>query len=289
MTAILDLLPSALICPGAVVYYLLLNDRWRISRTTQLLLLFLSSPVSLTINAVAEPLPLPLRVSCIWLVILPLCWYFSEVRDSRFLFVVATGLMFTYLSTCWSNSVSVYLHVHRVLLRIALDSVLFLLTVRLFRPAFRKVYQIPGWDWPIYSVMPLALFVIFFGLLMMPDYAARYALPYVQVFIQLLSILTLFFYGGSLYFFRQLGRWQESEMDWAVLDAQIAVLAATSAGETRSEERRRILRHDVRHYLRILPRCLQMGDTAAALKTVEALRASLSQADAGQEEAANDR
>ena len=77
-------------------------------------------------------------------------------------------------------------------------------------------------------------------------------------------------------------------MDCAVLNAQISALAAASAGGSHLEMRRRILRHDVRHYLRILPRCLQIGDASAALKTLQALRTSLAQADRGREEDTDD-
>lgn len=278
MTALLNFLPSAVICPAAVGYFLLLNDSWKIRPPVQVLLALLSSPLSLLVNAAASSLPLLLRVMCIWAVILPLCWRFSDVRDSRFLFVVSTGMMFTYLSTCWSNSVAAYFCIPRILVRAVLDGVLLLLTARLFRPTFRKVYQIPGRSWLIYSVAPLFLFGIFFGLLMMPDYSQRYALPYVQIFIQLLTALTLAFYGGSLHYFHQLGRWQEVEVDWAVLNAQVAALTAASTGGRELDERRRILRHDVRHYLHILPHCIQSGNTAAALETLSALESALSQA-----------
>ena len=277
MSLFWGLLPSAAICPVAVGYFLLLNDSWTIRPWLQILLALLSSPLSLLVNAAAAPLLLLLRVLCIWAVILSLCWHFSEVRDSRFLFVLFTGLMFTYLSTCWSNSVAVYFHIPRILVRAPLDSVLFLLTARLFRPNFRKVYQIPGWSWLVYSVVPLVLFFIFFGLLMMPDYTQRYALPYVQVFIHLLTALTLSFYGGSLHYFHLMGRWQEVELDWAVLNAQVAALAASTEGRE-TNERRRILRHDVHHYLLILPHCIQSGNTAAALETLSALDSALAQA-----------
>lgn len=272
-----DILPAAAICPAAVGYFLLLNNGWSIRPSTRALLAVLSSPLSLLVSAAAAPLPLVLRVACVWAVILPLFWHFSEVQDSRFLFVAATGLMLTYLSTCWSNSVSVWLHVPRILPRVVLDSALFFLTARVFRPAFRTVYQIPGRSWLVYSAAPALLFVIFFGLLMLPDYSQRYALPYVQVFIQLLTALTLAFYGGSLHYFLLLGRWQEVEMDWAVLNAQVAALAASNPGREQ-DERRRVLRHDVRHYLRILPHCLQSGNTAAVLETLDALEANLDQA-----------
>ncbi len=61
----------------------------------------------------------------------------------------------------------------------------------------------------------------------------------------------------------------------AVLTAQVTALARPREADLAAEEQRRILRHDLRHYLHILSSCLRAGDGPAALQTMEAIRAGL--------------
>ena len=62
-------------------------------------------------------------------------------------------------------------------------------------------------------------------------------------------------------------------MDAALLSAQLTALAERVEGQRRGAENARILRHDVRHYLPMLSRCLRAGDAAGARAVLDAMRA----------------
>lgn len=281
MTELLDCLGLGLVCPGAVAYLYLLNDQWRAPAWARRLFLLLCGPASVGLTWVLRALPAAAQAALIWAVVLSCCWAFSAVRDARFLFVAATGVLFTYLSTAVCGMAAAFLPVHYALLRPVLDGALLLAAARAFRPVFLGVFHRLRQGWLVLSLMPLSLGSIFLSLLLVPGFAMYYTLPYVQGFTYLLALLTLFFYGASFHFFQKLDEWQEGEVDGAVLSAQVSALA----GPDGDEERRRILRHDLRHYIRVLTACLRAGDAQAALRTLEALDQSVGRARAGGGEA----
>ena len=276
MPQLLDYLASAVICPIAVLHIFLLNDRWRVAPVWRWLLFLLCGPLSAWLAELLVTVPIPLRVTLIWIPELACLWGFSAVRDTRFLFTAATGVMFTYLSTVVCSMLSLPLGIHRLLLRMVFDGFLLIVGMRLFRSVFMEVYHALKKGWLVFSFMPIALAGVFFSLLMTPDYQARYAISYVRGFTYLLAILTLVFYCASFYFFRKLSLWQKGELDSAVLYAQITAQRARSADRLAEEERARILRHDLRHYLRILSASLREEDSATAQRTLESLDAHMS-------------
>lgn len=277
MTAALDLMASALIGAMAVAYMYALNDRWRVSLQARVVLFLLAGPAALWfgLSPFMRALPVVVRVALYWLVLLPVCWSFSAVRDARFLFVAATSLLFTYLSTTVCSMACFYLPIHRTLLRLLLDGAFLAFHIGVFRPVFLEVYHTMKRGWLVFSLMPICLCSLFLFLLLTPNYDARRGLPHVQIFTYLLALLSLIFYWASFYFFQKLGHWQEKEVDSAVLTAQVTALARPREADLAAEEQRRILRHDLRHYLHILSSCLRAGDGPAALQTMEAIRAGL--------------
>lgn len=289
MLHMMDQWVSTAICPMAVLCIFLLNDRWRAPSLLRWLFFAACGPFSVGLYRALPFLPTALRVLCPWLVILLCCWGFSAIRDMRFLFAAATGMLFAYLSTSVSGSLSLLLALPSFPVVLLLDAVTLLLGMRFFRPSFLEVYHVLKKGWLIFSLMPLCLAAIFFSLLISPDYLARHNEFAVQSSLYLLAVLTIVFYCASFYFFRKLARWQVGALDSAVLGAQISAYAEQSARRDSVNERERILRHDLRHYLLILSTCLRDGDEQAAAQTLDALRSHIdSVAPSEREEAAHD-
>ena len=271
MAGILDVCATATTCLSALLYLFLLNDQWRIKPLWRWLFWAASGPLSVWMSVSLPLIPAAARPLIACLFLLPCCWIFSSVRDGRFLFVVATALLFSYMCTVLSSMMGAVLNVHRLFFRLPLNAIFLLLGLRFFRAAFWDTYHVLKKGWLIFTLMPVSLLVLFLSMLSGPYYAERYGLVYVRAFTYLLALFTVVFYYVSFQFFRRLGRWQRVELGNAVLTAQIAASSLQSEGGKQAEEFGRILRHDLRHYLRILSSCLREGDSRAAQETVIAL------------------
>lgn len=271
MLHVMDYLTSASICPMALLCIFLLNDRWRVRPLFRWLLFAASGPLSIWLYSAFSALPSGVRVLFPWLAILLCCWSFSAIRDTRFLFVAVTGMLFAYLSTSVSGSLFLLFGIPSFFICILLYLAVLALGMRFFRPAFLEVYHVLKKGWLMFSIMPLGLALVFFSLLISPDYMARLEEFFVWGSLYLLAILTVVFYCASFYFFCKLGRWQEGALNSAVLNAQISAHAEQRARRDSVNEQERILRHDLRHYLLMLSSCLREGDASAAAQVLAAL------------------
>lgn len=267
----MDYLTTAAICPMAVLCIFLLNDSWRVRPMLRWLFFAACGPLSIWLYGAFPALPSGVRVLFPWLVILLCCWSFSTIRDTRFLFVAVTGMLFAYLSTSVSGSLFLLFGIPSFLMCILLYLAVLALGMRFFRPAFLDVYHALKKGWLMFSFMPLGLATVFFSLLISPDYMARFDEFFVRSSLYLLAILTVVFYCASFYFFRKLARWQEGALNSAVLNAQISAHAEQRARRDSVNEQERILRHDLRHYLLMLSSCLREGDAPAAARVLAAL------------------
>lgn len=275
MFHVVDCMTTASICPMALLCIFLLNDRWRVRPLFRWLLFALSGPLSIWLYSAFPAPPSSVRVLLPWLVLLLCCWGFSAIRDARFLFVSVTGMLFAYLNTSVSGSLYLIYGVPSFLICILLNLAVLALGIKFFRPAFLEVYHVLEKGWLIFSFMPLGLTVVFFSLLISPDYIARFDEFFVRGSLYLLAILTIVFYCASFYFFRKLARWQEGAVNSAVLGAQISAYTEQRQRRDDINERERILRHDLRHYLLMLSSCLREGDAPAAAQVLAALNSHI--------------
>lgn len=285
MTLFLDVLGSSIVCPAAVLYVYLLNDRWRVTPVWRWLFLAICGPLSLLLtNYCMAFLPMVLRIWGIWGLMLVFCFAFSAIRDGRIFFVITTGMLFSYVCTVTSSMLAIVIPVHRCLLRIALNALFLILGLRVFRPAFWETYRVLTKGWLAFTLMPASLLGIFFSLLAGTNYNERYDFPYVRTFTYALVLLSVVLYCASFFFFRRLGRWQRQELGSAILSSQISARDLQLRRKQQSDERGRILRHDLRHYLRILSSCLRDGDRHIALQALDALSRHIQSArDTGEE------
>lgn len=275
MHVVAEYLAYALICPVALLYIFLLNDQWRITRCGKALLLAGGGLLPLCLPGL---LPvhgtwLGLFLVIPWLVLLPILWWASRVRDARFLFVVLSAMLFTYLSNTVADKLAYDFHLSALLLRVVFDGVLLFFCLRFYRPVFRAVLRATHSGWPMLCLLPLAIWGAYLTLLSYPNYFQRSMLPQVQFFVIALLLIALLLYAVTFSFFQKLRIWHEYEVDMALLDVQLEEFDRRLRHQQAATERSRILRHDLRHYLPLLSERLRAGELGEAREILEAMRA----------------
>lgn len=268
-------LAYALICPVALLYLFFLNDQWRIALGGKILLLLFSGLFPLCLPPLLLDRGCSLAVFLVipWLAIGPILWWASRLRGSRFLFILLTGILFTYLTNSVADKLAYDFHLPALLFRVVMDAGILLFVLRYFRPAFHAALHTAHRGWPLLCLIPLALWGTYLALLSYPNYFERAMLHQVQFFVIALLLLALLLYLVIFTLFKRLQAWHEDEVDTALLDTQLEDLDRRLRHQRAATERMRILRHDLRHYLPIFSQRLRAGDAAGAQEILDAMRA----------------
>lgn len=190
------------------------------------------------------------------LAIIVLCRY----RSAAFWLSLCTMCM----AVCFCGALSslfllLYPSLPRLLFKLPLTVLSYLLVRRFFRPVIRQLEQTGNTYWIHLCAVPLGvLAILVFSTLALDDYArggVRFPL------LLSVSLLALAFtvYGIINYFFRSIYLRQQQTHDNDVLRTQMAAVVRRADEITRQDEAERVFRHDLRHHVNALSTCIDAG------------------------------
>lgn len=219
---------------------------------------FGSSSVATWLTGVVPPL------LCIWVF-----WYCCSLRDSRFPFLMVTIGLNTALCDAITSCFVIRGSCYWVLLRILLFLVQLVL-LRLFcRDKLLEMLEGNQINWVQTSIIPLSLWVC----------CVAFYFPQVVIDGGRASFLPIILLTcASVMIYITLFRFQKATLEQAdarqyklLLHSEVTYLEREMQQAQEIEERSKILRHDLRHYARMLRGCLDVEDTASARDLVDML------------------
>lgn len=271
MTKLLTIIPWSTATLFLLLYLFLLLDEWRIRKRARVAL---TAASFLTMTAVLLSLPPEYHYFAappIYLLLFVVTLLCAAKRDCRYLFAFLSALLLSSLSAALCSMLSPTLLVFQLLLRIPVDGGLLLLCRWFFRPAFRSIHQMAHRQWGLLLPVPLCS--------MLALYLLSYRFPGSYFAMLGLISLVLAIYGLFAFLLNSLRHRHEGAIDTAMLQSQYATLSHLAEERNQQEYRRRILRHDLRHYTPLLDSSLVRGDTSATLALIAAMRGQLSNLD----------
>jgi Signal transduction histidine kinase regulating citrate/malate metabolism len=148
--------------------------------------------------------------------------------------------------------------------RIAAIPPLLFVMLKVFRPLYMQMLRRLNKGWSFFCLIPLLSFILLYLL-------GRYPISIFDhpenIFPMLLVVaITFLVYGVILIFFRQMQRQFDMQSEQQLLKLQVVALQNQSKAIWESEEKTRILRHDMRHYVQNISTLLQAGDIQHAIE-----------------------
>ena len=268
LDTVLGLLSSLVISPLLFCYACLLNDRWRIPRWAMAVLTVLSGFSAQLIAGIPNT-AVWFRICLIELCNILALYLCSRARDLRFLFVLCTAGLFDFMMTAACSIFAYPLGIHRLLLRLFMDGLVLGLGARFFRPVFLDVFRSSKRGWGLLSLFPVSLTGVFAVILIQPGFMQRYTQPAIRWITGIFSALAIVVYVVFFRFFQMFHDKRQAELRSHILRTQFRALERQTEEYRAVEERLRIFRHDLRHYLHMLSVCIEEGDTDSALLLLE--------------------
>lgn len=277
LAQLIDHLSSILISPLIFMYTYLLNDSWRVRLRVYL-------PVAVAIGCAAEfirflPIFSFLKFVIIFALDLTALCFFSAHRGKRFWFSLSTAVLFALLTSLTSRVLDPDSQIYAFLYFFLFNGLLLVLGWFFFRPVFLPVYKNAKEGWGLLCLLPCSLLLLFFSV--MPDFEQHVRLPETRIMFVLFGILTAALYSVFFNFFASQSRRQTEELDNLLLRTQFTALKQQADRLRQSDEQDRIVRHDLRHYLRTLSVCLEHRDYDSAQKMLDVM-ASLQEKRSGE-------
>ncbi|MBI9107800.1 MAG: GHKL domain-containing protein [Spirochaetales bacterium] len=189
--------------------------------------------------------------------------FFARTKGAKLLFGILTveilgnvaivnGLFFSYLISGKDNPVL------DVIIRIITFSLILPIFLRYIRPKFLQILEKLDKGWTFLNAVLMVSYILSYYIAFVPSpimYRADY-FPHLYINI-LLSILI---YVIIFLFFIQIQSKFETERDKQLLSIQVSALANQSVKISASEDKMRILRHDMHHHFNIISDHLSKGN-----------------------------
>lgn len=201
--------------------------------------------------------------------------YLSKYRNFKFVFsymtsilicgvVVAAGLIGEMVFAGTSGVIA------DILVRLMIGVPLIFCLYGYFRPLYRSMLRMLDRGWALFCLMPFAFYWIFYILFM------RHAASTDDLALRLLLVLLalsmmVVAYAIICIFFMQIKRQAEITGRQALLKSQVAALSKQTEAIYDSMEQTRILKHDMRHYLKSASTLLRSGEIEKALDFLDSI------------------
>lgn len=248
---------SGLTSAVAILYIFFMSDEWHIGRGARAAYAVAATALWVSL-AYLLPLPPLLRLLIVWPVVLLPLVFFSRARDARFVFILLTGMVFSYLNVVLSALLSYYWGLHRLPVRLVLD-LCGLLLCRHIRPMFHHVFHAVREGWLICLLLPLSIAVSCFSFWDYWYFPARMADPSVQSYAFVLTLVTPLTYVVLFHFISEQQQRRDAALLHTLLKAQCDAMLWQAERHERLSLSGKILRHDLRHYLPLLTACIDEG------------------------------
>lgn len=201
--------------------------------------------------------------------------YLSVYRNFKFVFSYMTTILICGIVVSAGLSTAmifegVYSVIADILIRLIIGIPLFLYLYRYFRPLYRSMLRILERGWAIFCLMPFSFYGIFYILFM--GYAAtdtHFNLRFLLVFLALVMMIVS--YAIICIFFMQTKRQSEIIGSQELLKSQVVALSRQTEAIHDSMKQTRILKHDMRHYLKAVSTLLRNGEIEKALDFLESI------------------
>ncbi|MDO4269711.1 MAG: hypothetical protein Q4C72_02195 [Eubacteriales bacterium] len=260
------LLSPQMASPFFFCYACLLNDQWRVPRWVMALLTVLFGLILQLIASFTN------AFGWIWICFFDFCsllalFLCSRVRDFRLLFVLCTAGLFDFMMTIVSGVFVPSAGIRRLLLRIFADGLILGFGARFFRPTFLDVFRSVKRGWGFLNLFPITLICVFAVILVQPGDTQSETRWITGAF----TVLTIVVYVVFFRFFQMFNAKRRAELRGHILRTQFQVLQRQTEKYQAEEERLRIFRHDLRHYLHMLAVCIEEGDNDSALRLLDCI------------------
>ena len=150
--------------------------------------------------------------------------------------------------------------------RLAACPIILFVILKVFRPLHMQMLNRLNKGWAIFCLIPLLAFILLYLLGRYP--VSIFDRPENIVPMLLAVAITFLVYGVILIFFRQMQQQFDMQNEQQLLKLQVTALQNQTEAIWDIEEKTRILRHDMRHYVQNISTLLQRGDMQPALEFI---------------------
>lgn len=147
------------------------------------------------------------------------------------------------------------------------------LIYKFLSPQYLRMAQMINKGWWILDFVLVISYIITYYILFVPN--AIFNRPEYFVHAYLIIVLSLLIYEVIFFLFIEIQSKIFAERDRQLLAIQVDSLSAQSAAISESEEKMKILRHDIRHHLHIINEQIKMGDVKQASNFLQSFEEKL--------------
>ncbi len=255
-----------------VFYYFLLDKRFSKRKTIQVLILG-STPIIILdivlLSFISYDLFTRIHVLTNSLPTLFIIIYLSKHKGFKILFNFFTTAFFCILIELAGYFVSApfaFSVLPSIIGRIAAFPILLLVVIKVFRPLHMQMLNKLKKGWGIFCLIPLLSYILMYLLARYPfsifDHPENIA-P-----LLLTAAITFLIYWVILIFFRQMQQHFDMQSEQELLRLQVTAFQNQLDTIWDIEEKTRILRHDMRHYVQNISTLLQSGDIKPAMEFI---------------------
>lgn len=266
---------SALQTPIVIPIVLMLIPRWRYSTRSMILrtIGIEALVIGLTFVFYFTLGPTVLSGYLVGLALPPLCffafWTCCSLRDSRLFFLMVTICLDTALCDALASTFFLRGDPRWSAVKVGVTVVHGLLLVLFCRRPLLEMLESNRINWIQTSIIPLSLWALAQGFYTYAVLRSQGKMPALPV-----ALLT----GSSILIYLALYRFQRATLEQAearqysaLLRSEVSFLEREAVQAEAAERNAHILRHDLRHYARLLRGCLDAGDVASAREVVDML------------------
>lgn len=208
--------------------------------------------------------------------------FFAQNKGAKLLFgiltveilnnvVIVNGLFFSYLISGKDNPVL------DVIIRIITYALILPVFLKYIKPKFLQILEKLDKGWKFLNAVLIVSYILSYYIAFVPSTIMNRAVYFPHLYINIL--LSLLIYVIIFLFFIQIQSKFETERDKQLLSIQVSALANQSVKISASEEKMRVLRHDMHHHFHIINEHLLKGNIEDAQNSIgyceEELRKSI--------------
>lgn len=193
----------------------------------------------------------------------------SKRKDLRVMFNLLTGVFLCYVLAMAGYFLSMlfqYNKVADIAGQLAAFPLVLLFVLKVFRPLYLLMLERLKSGWALFCLIP---FLSYTNLYLMTYYPMTLTERPESAYPMALTILfTMVVYAVICIFFLQIKQQYALQNQQQLLQVQVAALQHQTDAVRETDEKTRILRHDMRHYIQNIASLLKSGDTAAAAEFI---------------------
>lgn len=255
-----------------VFYYLLLDKKFSKRKTIQVLILG-SIPIIILdivlLSIISYDFFTQIRLLTNILPSLLIILYLSKNKGFKMLFNFCTTAFLGILVELPGYFISApfaFSILPSIIGRIAAFPILVLVVLKVFRPLYMQMLSKLKKGWGIFCLIPLLSYILMFLLARYPY--SIFERPENIIPLLLTVTMTFLIYWVILIFFRQMQQHFDMQSEQELLKLQVTAFQNQLDTIWDIEEKTRILRHDMRHYVQNISSLLQGGDIKPAMEFI---------------------